>query len=308
MTRARGQMTWACSWLVLLIGVSLASGLPAAAQNDPHAGRVQPAQSANPPGQPAEDREREQHQHQAGGNDATRLPPFIPPVTDADRAAAFPDVGGHLHNDNGIYSFVLVDQLEWQVAEKRRSVDLDAHGWIGRDRDRLWFRVEGDREHGRLDAARAHALYGRQVSRWWDVVVGIRQDVRPGPAQTWAAIGIQGLAPYWFDIEATAYVGASGRTQARFKAEYELIFTNRLILQPLLQVDLAGKADPRRDVGAGLTSTEAGLRLRYEIRRELAPYVGVTWNRAWGKTADFARAGGERVGGSRLVAGLRLWF
>jgi copper resistance protein B len=116
------------------------------------------------------------------------------------------------------------------------------------------------------------------------------------------------LAPYWFEIEATGYVGASGRTYARLEVEYELLFTNRLILQPLFEVELVAKSDPERRVGAGLSTTDVGFRLRYELRREVAPYVGVTWSNKWGKTADFAEAAGEDPGGTRLVTGLRLWF
>jgi copper resistance protein B len=187
-------------------------------------------------------------------------------------------------------------------------LNIDSRGWVGRDRDRLWFRAEGDREDGRVGEAQTHVLYGRQFSRWWDVVAGVRQDFRPGPAQTWAAFGVQGLAPYWFEIEATAYVGASGRSHARFEVEYELLLTNRLVLQPLLETEIVGKSDPERGVGAGLSTTNAGFRLRYEFRREVAPYVGVSWNNKWGKTADFAEAAGEGTSGARFVTGLRLWF
>jgi copper resistance protein B len=140
------------------------------------------------------------------------------------------------------------------------------------------------------------------------VVLGVRQDFRPGDPQTWAAIGIQGLAPYWFELEGTAYFGGSGRTQFQFEAEYELLLTNRLVLQPLVEVTIAGKADPERGIGSGLSSLESGLRLRYEIRRELAPYLGVTFERKFFGTADFARAEGDDVGSARLTFGLRTWF
>jgi copper resistance protein B len=207
-----------------------------------------------------------------------------------------------------LHYYVLLDQLEWQAVDDGSGLNLDSKGWIGRDRDRIWFRAEGDSEEGRVSEAQAHVLYGRQFSRWWDIVGGIRQDFRPGPAQTWAAIGVQGLAPYWFEIEATAYVGASGRTHARFEVEYELLVTNRLIFQPLVEAEIFGKSDPERGIGAGVSTTDAGFRLRYEFRRELAPYVGVVWSNKWGKTADFAEAAGEATGGARLVTGVRLWF
>ncbi|MDH4067207.1 MAG: copper resistance protein B [Acidobacteriota bacterium] len=241
--------------------------------------------------------------HAAG---ATDLPPFIPPLTDADRVAAFPDVTRHSVHDDVVNYFVLFDQLEWQGGPA--GFNWDTKGWVGKDRDRLWFRTEGEGDGDRVDHAEAHGLYGRAIARWWDVVAGVRQDLRPGSPQTWAAVGIQGLAPYWFEVEATAYVGGSGRTAFRLETEYELFLTNRLILQPLVELEVHGKADPARGVGAGLTTGDAGLRLRYLIRRELAPYVGVVWNRKFFGTADLARASGESTGGARLVLGVRLWM
>ncbi|MPZ20775.1 MAG: copper resistance protein CopB [Luteitalea sp.] len=235
------------------------------------------------------------------------LPPNVPPLTDADREAAFPDVQGHKTLDNALNYFLLFDQLEGLAGGDQAAGSWDTKGWIGWDRDRFWFRTEGEGEGGRLGKAEAHLLYGRAIARWWDVVAGIRQDFEPGPAQTWAAIGIQGLAPYWFEVEATAYVGASGRTRFRLETEYELLLTNRLILQPLVEVNFAGKSDPERGIGAGLSTAEAGLRLRYEVRRELAPYIGVVWNRKFFGTADYAEAANEETRGVRFIFGVRFW-
>jgi len=231
----------------------------------------------------------------------------IPPVTDADRVAAFPDVDVSAVHDTVNY-FVLFDQLEWQGDGSTGGMNWDSKGWIGGDRDRLWFRTEGDAESGSLGDAEAHLAYGRAVARWWDVLVGLRQDLRDGPGKSWLALGVQGLAPYWFEVEATVYLGASGRTAARFEAEYELLFTNRLVLQPLVELNLYGKTGAERRVGAGVSAFDIGLRLRYEFRRELAPYIGVTWSNAFGETADFAEAVGETPDSRRLVAGVRLWF
>jgi copper resistance protein B len=272
--------------LVAGFGLTLAARVDAQSSSpasDPNADHTQqkPVEQSKPAAKPAEP-----HQHAAGGKPAQDLPPFIPPLNDDDRKAAFPDVEGHAVHDRALHYYVL----------------------IGRDRDRIWFRAEGDSDEGRVGEAQAHVLYGRQFSRWWDIVGGIRQDFRPGQAQTWAAIGVQGLAPYWFDIEATAYVGASGRTHARFEVEYELLVTNRLIFQPLVEAEIFGTSDPERGVGAGVSTTDVGFRLRYEFRREVAPYVGVVWSNKWGKTAAFAEAAGEQTGGARLVTGVRLWF
>lgn len=287
--------------LTLAARVDAQSSLP---PPDSHAGHTQqkPVEQ-KPAATPAGE-----HQHGTGDKPAQNLPPFIPPLTDEDRQAAFPDVEGHAVHDRALHYYVLLDQLEWQAVDDGSGLNLDSKGWVGRDRDRIWFRAEGDSEEGRVSEAQAHVLYGRQFSRWWDIVGGIRQDFRPGPAQTWAAIGVQGLAPYWFEIEATAYVGASGRTHARFEVEYELLVTNRLIFQPLVEAEIFGKSDPERGIGAGVSTTDAGFRLRYEFRREVAPYVGVVWSNKWGKTADFAEASGEATGGARLVTGVRLWF
>jgi copper resistance protein B len=237
----------------------------------------------------------------------TDLPAFIPKLTDADRQAAFPDLGGHPLS-NPIRSFVLVERLEFQASEEGGDAGVNAVAWIGRERNRLWLRAEGSSDGGRTDEAQAHVLWGWQFARWWDLVAGIRQDFQPGDAQTWAAVGVQGLSPYWFEIELTGYAGAAGRTQARIDLDYELLLTNRWILQPRVEVSLAGKSDPERQLDAGLTMTDIGLRLRYELRREFAPYLGVMWRRKWQGTADLAEEAGESTGGPRFVAGLRVWW
>jgi copper resistance protein B len=234
--------------------------------------------------------------------------PRLPAVTDADRAAAFPDVEGHAVHDQAVHLFVLFDQLEWQAGESGGTGGWEQRGWVGRDLDRLWFRTEGSGEDGQLRSAEAHAMYGRMVAPWWDVVVGVRHEFRPGPGRTWAAIGVQGLAPYWFEVEATGYVGEGGRTQLRLEVEYELLLTNRLVLQPLVELDFYGKADPERGIGSGLSDMDAGFRLRYEIRREFAPYAGVVWTRSFFGTADLARSAGEDPQDVRLAIGARVWF
>jgi copper resistance protein B len=233
----------------------------------------------------------------------------VAPLTDADRAAAFPELEGqHTVHDSAIHAFVLFDQFEWQTGAGTDGIGWDTKGWVGRDVNRFWFRTEGETAGDRLESGEAHLLYGRAIARWWDLVLGVRQDVRPGPGRTYAAVGIQGLAPYWFEVEATFYVGESGRTHLRLETEYELLLTNRLVLQPLLEAEIYGKDDPTRGIAAGLSSTDIGLRLRYEIRREFAPYLGWTWNRTYFGTADLAEAAGDDTSSGRLVAGARVWF
>ena len=240
---------------------------------------------------------------------ASAQTPPVPPPTDEERAAAFPpDLQGHSTHGEGLNFFVLVDQLEWQRLRGANGFLWDAKTWVGGDINRIWFRSEGGSHGGSVEDAEAHLMLGRAISRWWDLVGGVRQDFTPGPARTWAAVGIQGLAPQWFEVEATAYLGESARTALRVEVEYELLLTDRLVVQPLVEVNVFGKADPDRVIGAGLSTVEMGARLRYEIRRELAPYVGLVWHRRTFGTADLARERGEDVGGWRLVTGLRLWF
>ncbi len=242
----------------------------------------------------------------AAAADAPREP--IPVLTDADRAAAFPDVAGHAAHDNRIHSYWLLDRLEAWDADEGTGIEWEALSWIGTDLDRIWLRTEGERTGGSTESADLEVLYGRNVARWWDAVVGVRQDFGEGPSQTFIAFGVMGLAPYKFEVEATAYIGQSGQTALRLEAEYDTLLTNRLILQWLAEAELHGRNDERRGIGSGLGTVEAGLRLRYEITRQFAPYVGLVWERAFGDTADFRRAEGDDTNDVRLVAGVRIWF
>ena len=232
----------------------------------------------------------------------------MPVVTDADRAAAVPPPSDHPVHDNTIQSFFLLDRLEAWNADNGTGLGWEAASWIGTDLNRIWLRSEGERVDGTTESADLEVLYGRSVSRWWDVVAGVRHDFGEGPSQTFAAIGIQGLAPQKFDVEATAYIGQSGQTAARLEVEYDTLLTNRLVLQWLAEAELYGQDDERRGIGAGLSTVEAGLRLRYEFTREVAPYVGVVWERAYGGTASFRRDHGEDIDDTRIVAGLRIWL
>jgi copper resistance protein B len=211
-------------------------------------------------------------------------------------------------DDTARSSKMLFDQLEWRDTAAGNAAVWDAQGWYGGDTDKAWLRTEGERVGGRTQNARADLLWDHTFARWWSVQAGGRQDFGAGPARTWAAIGVQGLAPYWFNTEATFYVGEQGRTALRLKTEYELLFTQRLILQPEGEANLYGKPDPARRLGSGLSDLEIGLRLRYEVRREFAPYMGVVWSRQLGGTADRVRDSGGDPNDVQFVAGLRAWF
>ncbi len=179
---------------------------------------------------------------------------------------------------------------------------------IGRDYNALVIKAEGEFAKGKLEESRTEALYSRSIATYWDAQVGGRYDAGTGPNRGWLAFGVQGLAPYWFEIDATAYVGEKGRTALRLGAEYELLITQRLVVQPRIEANFYGKDDPALDIGSGLSDATAGLRLRYEFSRQFAPYVGVERAARFGKTADMLRAAGENVHETRWVAGVRFWF
>lgn len=244
-------------------------------------------------------------QHTSAASQAPRTP--IPPITDADREAAKPPAHGH-HHGGGVFSYLLFDRLEVWDADPGAGQAWEAQGWVGTDQHRLWLRSEGERVDGRTESADVEVLYGRPIARWWDLVAGVRHDIAPGRDQNFAAIGVIGMAPYKFEVEATVYVGESGQTAARVEAEYELLLTNRLILQPVIEAEWHGKSDASRGIGSGLGKVETGLRLRYEFTRKFAPYVGLVHERSFGGTADFVRDEGETTRDTRVVAGVRIWF
>ena len=221
---------------------------------------------------------------------------------------------GHLPGmdmaDNDPYAQLLLDQFEgYRSSSGETGIRLDAQAWYGTDLNKLWFKAEGGRAGGQLGETRTELLYNRAFAPYFGWQAGVRHDFGGGgPNRNWAAVGVQGLAPYWFDVEATVYVGPSGRNAFRFKGEYDLRITQRFVLQPDLEFALYGKNDPELNIGSGLAEADLGLRLRYEITRKFAPYIGVSWGRKFGNTADFARRAGEPVGESRFVAGIRLWF
>lgn len=170
-------------------------------------------------------------------------------------------------------------------------------------------KAEGEVANGKLQESQTELLWGHAISTYWDTQLGIRFDHGQGvPNRKWLAFGVQGLAPYWFDIDATAYVGPSGRTALSLSAEYDLLITQRLVLQPRVEVNFYGKRDEAREIGSGLSDGTAGLRLKYQVTRQFVPYVGVEWAGKFGQTATFARDAGERARETRFVAGLSFRF
>jgi len=256
-------------------------------------------------------------QHQHGYHEA----PAADEPTESERAHIPPDPPQHVMGDmssermielmqmedDGEYGMILLDQLEWQQLNGADALVWELDAWYGDDYNKIWFETEGERIDGD-DEGRIEVMWDRIFSTWWSVQTGLRQDFGQGPTRNWLDFGIQGLAPYFFEIDAALYVGEQGRTSARFSAEYDMLITQRLILQPELEARAFGKDDPENGIGSGLSNIEVGLRLRYEIRREFAPYIGVHWERKFGRTATLARDEGEDASDIVFVAGLHAWF
>lgn len=210
--------------------------------------------------------------------------------------------------DEQNFASLLVDRLEAVRTSDTTSTAYDLQAWYGRDYDRAVLKAEGDYDNGELEESSTELLWGHAVAAFWDTQLGLRYDGGKGPDRAWLAFGIQGLAPYWFEVDATAYIGEQGRTALNLEAEYELLLTQKLILQPRIEADFYGEDDTERGIGSGLSEVKTGLRLRYELRREFAPYVGVEWAGTFGGSADYARAAGLDTRDIRAIAGVRFWF
>ncbi|MEZ5566042.1 MAG: copper resistance protein B [Gammaproteobacteria bacterium] len=223
-------------------------------------------------------------------------------------AAESPTMDHALMDDDPIIGSVLVDELEWQDTSPADAMAWDVSAWIGRDKGRVLLRSEGESVNGDIEGLRAELLWWRPVATWWNVVGGLRQDAGTGPGRTYGLIGIEGLAPYWFHVEADLFGGERGQFGTRIESSYEVRLTNRLILTPRMELQAFSRDDEATGIGSGLSKLEAGLRLRYEIRREFAPYIGIEWTGSLGDTADMARTADEPVRDTHLVAGLRFWF
>lgn len=220
------------------------------------------------------------------------------------------DEMAHGHGGGPILAKVMLDRLEGRDTDAGGLTYWEGQAWIGGDIHKLWLKTEGEALKNTTERSDLEALYSRAVAPFWDVQAGVRHDFQTGgkPARDWAAFALKGLAPYRFDVDATAYLGGDGRTAARLKAEYNLLFTQRLVLMPEIEANLYGKSDPARALGSGLSDVDLGLRLRYEIRREFAPYIGVVWTHKYGGTADFVRQNGDAVRDTQYVLGLRAWW
>ncbi|MDO9318623.1 MAG: copper resistance protein B [Gammaproteobacteria bacterium] len=209
--------------------------------------------------------------------------------------------------DSHRFGAIVIDQLERADGDDEATL-YDLQAWISQGYQRVTLKAEGDIEERALEESRTELLWSRALSPYWDTQLGVRHDTGAKPDQSWLALGVQGLAPYWFEIDATAYLGSGGQTSLRLDTEYELLLTQQLILQPAAELNLYGKSDTARGVGSGLSDVTLGLRLRYEFTRQFAPYVGVEWTGKYGDSKKFTRVAGEKSSDTRWVAGVRFWL
>ncbi len=215
--------------------------------------------------------------------------------------------------DSKPHGFLLFDQLEYQAAEGPDALRWDALAWYGGDYHRVWVETEG--EHftgGDGEIERIDVEYGRLIAPFWDLQAGFgyQREYGAGPDadRFWAVVGLQGLAPYWFEVDANLRLSEDGDVSADLELEYDLLLTQRLILQPRFETELAAQEVKEFGVGRGFNSVRLGLRLRYEIRREFTPYLGISWARALGETADLAREEGGDIETFSVLGGVRMWF
>lgn len=220
---------------------------------------------------------------------------------------ASPAVGAEL--DDQIFTFLQMDQNEYRAGDGEDAYAWDVQGWAGTDYHKLAFKAEGETPlGGSLEKAEVQVLYSRLVSDFFDAQIGIRYDLAPDPERGFLVLGFQGLAPQFFELDAALFVSDAGDVSARIEAEYELLITQRLVLQPSIELNIAAQEVQALGIGSGPTSVEVGLRLRYEFAREFAPYIGLNYERDLLDTADFTRAEGKDAGSLTFVAGIRLFF
>lgn len=222
----------------------------------------------------------------------------------ADIAAPF---GTPISADEATWFHPILDQFEGRIGNGT-SLRWDGEAWTGTDRDRLWLKSEGELQNGQISDGQQEVYYDTPLSAYFDVQAGFRYDLDSRPGRGWAALGVEGLAPDFFHVALTFYASDTGHYAAKLFASYDLLITQRLILQPETEWNFYTKADPSRLIGGGVSSIDSGLRLRYEISRKFAPYIGLSYEKDFGDTDRLAAAAGERINGLRLALGVRSWF
>jgi copper resistance protein B len=288
---------------------TLAVALPVFAQSHHHDAPEQ--QSADPHSGHDMSGQTESGTSRSAGNE----PPPAPPAENAaDRLFSIDEMDAardQLRREHGWsrVAMLFLNLAEYQVRSQSDGYRWDGEGWFGGDVNRVVVKSEGEGTvDDSVDGAEIQALYSRAISPYFDLQGGVRYDFEPNPSRTYGTIGFEGLAPYWFEVEGALFLSERADLLARLEGYYDQPITQRLIVQPRAEFNFAAQDVRENGIGSGLSDVELGLRLRYEIRREFAPYLGVSWLRKVGDTADFARREGERVSSTSFVLGIRTWF
>ena len=246
--------------------------------------------------------------HQMGRHDEHKNRSI--PVSDGsamdDIPIPFPNAM-HMVDDPFLSKFI-IDRFEViDSDEGDKPVLLEAEAWFGKDLHKLWLKTEIEQVGSVTEEAKLDVLYSQAISANWDVQAGVRKDVKPVDRE-WLAFGFKGVSPYYFNVDSTLYLGKGGQTAASLSGEYELMLTQKTALVPEVELNFFGQDDPEMGVGSGLSDVNLSLRLQHEFKREFAPYLGITWTRLFGGTADYAREEGEDINDARLMVGVHAWF
>lgn len=305
-----------------------ATPLPALAQETDHSTHHAPSPQPAPPAAeitpppPADDPHSGHEGHDtapaaadARGADQAPGSAEPPPVANDSAASRYWDPAAmaaaaeaEMHPPAPVYSKVQFDLAEYAIRNGEDGYRWEGEAWIG-DLTRVVLKSEGEGDFGgELERAEVQLLYSKALDPWWNLQFGVRQEIRPRPMRTHAAVAIEGLAPYFFHVTAAGFLSHRGEVTGRIEASYDQRITQRLILQPRGELNLSAQDIPVLRTGAGLTEAELGFRLRYELKKEFASYVGVAWTWLSGKTADFARTDGRDTRSRSIVAGVRAWF
>lgn len=296
------------SYAILLTSVASAW-----AQSDPHAGHTVPTVTEPSPQAVAP----VDHSTMAGMDHSAHNASVKPDDSELRDPNAYSD--GYSFSDytqfpmrheghDSLFAFLRADRLEALRQNGNWTEAYDLQLSYGGNFDRAVLKAAGNIEDKKIADSSNELLWSHGIATFWNAQLGLRHDEGMGPSRNWAAVGVQGLSPYWFEVDATLYLDPNGRTALNVESEYELRLTQKAILQPRVEVDIYGKDDAARGIGAGIANAALGLRLRYEIRREFAPYIGVERESQFGKTATFARDAGEKTNETRWLVGLRLWY
>lgn len=210
--------------------------------------------------------------------------------------------------DDPLLTMVSLDEFERRLGNGDDKNVVKALAWVGKDINKVFFKYRTEFTDDETESSEIQALYSRAITANWDLQAGFRQDFTPNPDEQWIALGLYGVSPYFFEVDSSIFIADEGQIGLRLEAEYEAMLTQKWVLSPEIEVNFYAEEDQERGYGDGLSNIELGLRLRYEVNRQFAPYIGINWEKQIGDAADFARNEGENSSETSFVIGLNTWF